>query len=62
VLFCIEREIEDQTTDEQRRIRQRKTKRVLALFHRWLLAQRQLVPPGSATMKVINYSSSAGPR
>ena len=29
---------------------------LLAVFHRWLLAQRQLVPTGSATMKAIDYS------
>ena len=56
VLFRIEREVEDKTADERRRIRQRKSRRVLALFHRWLLAQRQLVPPGSATIKAIDYS------
>ena len=26
------------------------------MFHRWLVAQRQLVPPGSATIKAIDYS------
>jgi transposase len=56
VLFRIEREIEDRTAEERRRIRQRKSRRVLAVFHRWLLAQRSLVPPGSATMKAIDYS------
>ncbi|MEN9419357.1 IS66 family transposase [Hydrogenophaga bisanensis] len=55
-LFRIEREIEELPSDERRRIRQRKSRRVLAVFHRWLLAQRQLVPPGSATMKAIDYS------
>lgn len=55
-LFRIEREIEKLPSDERRRIRQRKSRRVLAVFHRWLLAQRQLVPPGSATMKAIDYS------
>jgi len=56
VLFTIEREIEELPADERRRIRQRKSRRVLAVFHRWLLAQRQLVPTGSATMKAIDYS------
>lgn len=56
VLFRIEREIEELTAGERRWIRQRKSRRVLALFHRWLLAQRQLVPPGSATIKAIDYS------
>jgi transposase len=56
VLFRIEREIEDLPSDERRSIRQRKSRRVLAVFHRWLLAQRRLVPPGSATIKAIDYS------
>ena len=56
VLFRIEREIEDLPSEGRRRIRQRKSRRVLAVFHRWLLAQRQLVPPGSATIKAIDYS------
>ncbi|GAA0746995.1 hypothetical protein GCM10009107_15150 [Ideonella azotifigens] len=55
-LFRIEREIEDRPGDERRRIRQRKSRRVLAVFHRWLLEQRRLVPVGSATMKAIDYS------
>jgi hypothetical protein len=55
-LFRIERETEQLPSDERQRIRQRKSRRVLAVFHRWLLAQRQLVPPGSATMKAIDYS------
>jgi transposase len=55
-LFRIERQIEQLASDERRRIRQRKSRRVLAAFYRWLLAQRQLVPPGSATIKAIDYS------
>ena len=56
VLFRIEREIEDLPRERRQRIRQRKSRRVLAVFHRWLLAQRPLVPPGSATIKAIDYS------
>jgi len=56
VLFRIERQIEELPAQERQRIRQRKSRRVLAVFHRWLLAQRQLVPSGSATMKAIDYS------
>lgn len=55
-LFRIEREIEDKAADERQRIRQRKSRRVLAVFHRWLLTQRRLVPPGSATIRAIDYS------
>lgn len=55
-LFRIERQAEQLTSDERRRIRQRKSRRVLAVFNRWLLGRRQLVPPGSATIKAIDYS------
>lgn len=55
-LFRIERDIEQHAGAERQRIRQRKSRRVLAVFHRWLLAQRQRVPPGSATIKAIDYS------
>ena len=55
-LFRIERQIEQVASDERRRIRQRKSRRVLAVFYRCLLAKRQLVPPGSATIKAIDYS------
>lgn len=55
-LFRIERQIEQLPSDERQRIRQRKSRRVLAVFHRWLLAKRLLVPPGSATLKAIDYS------
>jgi transposase len=42
---------------EQRlRLRRRGSRRVLVLLHRWLLAQRERVPAGSATMKAIDYS------
>jgi transposase len=56
VLFRIEDEIVELTAEERRRIRQRKSRRVVAVLHRWLIVQRQLVPPGSATMKAIDYS------
>ncbi len=55
-LFRIEREIEALPSEDRRRIRQRKSRRVLAVFHRWLIAKRQLVPPGSASAKAIDYS------
>ncbi|MET3513375.1 transposase [Pseudacidovorax sp. 1753] len=55
-LFRIERQAEQLTSSERREIRLRKSRRVLAVFYRWLLEQRQLVPPGSATIKAIDYS------
>jgi transposase len=56
VLFEIEETIAGCTPDERRRIRQRKSRRVAAALHKWLLRQRQQVPNGSATAKAIDYS------
>jgi transposase len=56
VLFRIEEDIAAATVQERRRVRQRKSRRVAAALHKWLLAQRQLVPDGSATAKAIDYS------
>lgn len=50
-LFRIERQAEQLTSSERREIRLRKSRRVLAVFYRWLLEQRQLVPPGSASRR-----------
>ena len=56
VLFRIEEEVAAATADERRRLRRRKSRRVAAALHKWLLAQRQQVPDGSATAKAIDYS------
>ncbi|OWQ83610.1 IS66 family transposase [Roseateles aquatilis] len=56
LLFKIEEEIAALTPEERRRIRQRKSRRVARLLHRWLLAQRQQIPNGSATAKAIDYT------
>ena len=42
--------------EERRQFHQRRSRRVLEAFYRWLLAKRQLVRPGSATIKAIDYS------
>jgi hypothetical protein len=44
------------TPEQRRKLRQRKSRRVAKALHRWLLAQRQKVPDGSATAKAIDYS------
>ena len=44
------------TTEERRRLRQRKSRRVATALQGWLLAQRQRVPDGSATAKAIDHS------
>ena len=56
VLFKIEGSVAACTPDERRRIRQRKSRRVAAALHKWLLRQRQQVPNGSATARAIDYS------
>lgn len=56
VLFKIEEEVAGATPEERRRLRQRKSRRVAAALNKWLLAQRQRVPDGSATARAIDYS------
>jgi hypothetical protein len=56
VLFRIEEGLAAATSQERRHVRQRKSRRVAAALHKWLLAQRQLVPDGSATARAIDYS------
>ncbi len=55
-LYDIERQAKDLNDAERLQLRQEKSKPVLDLWHRWLLAQRQKVPDGSATAKAIEYS------
>ena len=56
MLFRIEQDATGATPDERRRLRQRKSRRVAAALNKWLIAQRALVPDGSATAKAIDYS------
>jgi transposase len=55
-LYEIEREVGELTADERLRTRQAKAKPAADALHAWLTAQRQKVPPGSATAKAIDYS------
>jgi transposase len=55
-LYEVEREVADLPAGERLQIRQAKAKPAADALHAWLTAQRQLVPPGSATMKAIDYS------
>ena len=55
-LYDVEREVRDLDADERRRIRQLKARPVADDLFAWLMAQRQKVPPGSATAKAIDYS------
>ncbi|MDK3025105.1 IS66 family transposase [Cupriavidus taiwanensis] len=55
-LYEVEREVADLPEDERRRIRQNKGKPIADALRAWLTAQRQKVPPGSATARAIDYS------
>jgi len=55
-LYDIERQVKDMNHQQRHQLRQDKAKPILDLWHRWLLAQRQRVPDGSATAKAIDYS------
>ena len=56
VLYDIEREVADLQAGERQRIRQAQARPAADALHRWLVANRQKVPDGSATAKAINYS------
>jgi transposase len=60
-LYEVEREVADLGKDERRGVRQAKAKPVADALHAWLTAQRQKVPPGSATAKAIDYSLGRWP-
>jgi hypothetical protein len=55
-LYEVEREGQDLTPDERRRIRQLKARPAADALSKWLQLQRQKVPDGSATAKAIDYS------
>ena len=55
-LYDIERQAKDLNHQQRLQLRQEQAKPILDLWHRWLLAQRQKVPDGSATAKAIDYS------
>ena len=55
-LYEVEREVADLPVDERQRVRQLKAGPAADALHAWLLAQRQKVPPGSATAKAMDYS------
>ena len=60
-LYEVEREVAELGCDERLRIRKAKAAPVADALHAWLTAQRQKVPPGSATAKAIDYSLGRWP-
>ncbi len=55
-LYDVEREVQDLTADERKRIRQERSRPVADALHQWLGQERQQVPEGSATARAIDYS------
>ena len=55
-LYEVEREVRDLEADLRRRIRQEKAAPLINALHAWMIAQRQLVPEGSAIAKALDYS------
>lgn len=57
----MEREVAELPADERLRIRRMKAAPAADALHAWLAAQKQKVPPGSATAKAIDYSLGRWP-
>ena len=55
-LYEIERQARDMSDEDRWRIRQEKAAPIIKTLHDWMLAQRDLVPNGSATAKALDYS------
>ena len=55
-LFEVERQARDMSDEDRWRIRQEKAAPIIKTLHDWMLAQRDLVPNGSATAKALDYS------
>ena len=61
MLYEVEREVAELPPTERRQVRQAKAKPTADALHAWLTAQRQKVPPGSATAKAMDYSLGRWP-
>jgi transposase len=55
-LYEIERQAREMTVEDRWRIRQEKAAPVIDAQHTWMMAQRDLVPEGSAIAKALDYS------
>jgi len=56
LLYEIESEVCDLAPDLRCRIRQEKAVPVMGMLHAWMIAQRDLVPKGSAISRALDYS------
>ncbi len=55
-LYEVERQARDLSNEDRWRIRQEMAVPISSTLHEWMLAQRDLVPNGSATAKALDYS------
>ncbi|RMV83125.1 Mobile element protein [Pseudomonas coronafaciens pv. garcae] len=55
-LYEVEREVRELEPGDRQRIRQEKAAPITDALHTWMIAQRQLVPEGSAIAKALDYS------
>lgn len=55
-LYEVEREVRELEPGGRQRIRQEKAAPIADALHTWMIAQRQLVPEGSAIAKALDYS------
>jgi transposase len=56
LVYDIERDVRNASTEERLRMRQQHTKPALKAMQDWMTLQRQKVPEGSATAKALDYS------
>lgn len=55
-LYEVKRQARDMSDEDRWWIRQEKAAPIIKALHEWILAQRDLVPNGSATAKALDYS------
>ncbi len=55
-LYEVEREVKNLSTEERLAIRQRKSKPIAELMHRWLIAHRLEIPDKSVSARAMDYS------
>lgn len=58
-LYEVERQAKEMNDQDRRRLRQEMAVPIANKLHEWMLAQRELVPEGSATAKALDYSLAA---
>ncbi|WP_248694596.1 IS66 family transposase [Pseudomonas fulva] len=55
-LYEVERQAKEMGDEDRKRLRQGMAAPIAKKLHEWMLAQRELVPEGSATAKALDYS------